>query len=188
MKLGLYYLKGDLTDKWPFTISRVELNGADPRLVYGLKKIGNWDTRIKFYYSKYDIWADFQIPMVCPLHFVTLSFINSLSEDQLRCVNFIPITIYPEKNGPLFNSYSIVDYVYSIEALNTSLSNIIYDKNREKEIVTVPNRILDKNKIFPNIQIFRLKESPTDIVVSQQVVDNLDGNFITGTRFVNVAF
>lgn len=186
MKSELYYLRCNLSEKFLFSITRVELNQADSMLVYGLKKIDTWDERIKFYYSKYSKPADFEIPMACPLHFATKSFINALDADQLSCFEFIPVKIYPEKEGPIVEEYYIINYIYTIEALDLNLSKITYDPEQPDEIMSVPYIVLDRKKISSNIHAFRLKESPFDIIVSKQVMENLNKQKITGTRFVRV--
>jgi len=186
MKSEYYYLRCDLSDKFPFSITRVELNGADSMLVYGLKRINKWDERIRFYYSEYSTPADFEIPMVCPLHYATKFFIDALDADLLNYFNFIPVEINPEKDGPIIKDYYIVDYVYTLATLDMNLSEVVYDQERPDEIMTVPHCVLDKSKIPSNIQAFRLQESPTNVIISKQVMDNLNKNSVTGTRFVPV--
>lgn len=182
----LYYLKCDLTDRWPFSITRVELNGADATLIHGLRSIGSWDARIRFYYAEYSMPADFQIPMVCPLHFATKNFVKALNDEQRHCFNFIPISIYPEHVGPIIEDFYIADYVFTLTALDMNVSKVVYDSERPDEILGVPLSIVDKTKVPSHFQAFRLRESPSKIIISQQIVDSLNKHSVTGTRFVPV--
>jgi len=186
MKSEFYYLRCDLSDKFPFSITRVELNGADPMIVYGLKRIDKWDDRIRFIYSEYSKPADFEIPMACPLHFAKKSFIDALDAEQLHYFNFIPVEVYPKKAGPIIKDYYIIDYIYTFAALDLNLSEIVYESERPDEIITVPHCVLDKSKIPFNMQAFRLQESPSNIIISKQVMDKLNKHSVTGTRFVPV--
>lgn len=184
MSALFYYLRGDLTDNWPFAITNVELNGADPLLVYGLQRIDKWDKRIRFYYSEYDRAPDFQIPMVCPLHFVSERFLDALSENQLQCIDPIKVEVYPEGTGPVVTDYYIANYVYTFPALDMSRSKIVYDAEHPDKISSVLHYVLDKRKAPVHVHAFRLQESPSDIVISGQMADNLTTHSVTGTRFV----
>lgn len=186
MRSEFYYLRCDLSDKFPFSITRVDLNQADSTLVYGLKKIDKWDNHITFYYSNYSTPPDFEIPMICPLHFATKSFINALNANQLRCFDFISIRIYPENEGPIVESYHIINYIYTIEALDLNLSEIEYDPEQPSEIMSVPYIVLDRSRIPSKVHAFRLKESPANIIVSKKVMENLNKQKVTGVRFVRV--
>jgi hypothetical protein len=103
---------------------------------------------------------------------VNLLIISKRLKDALAGVNqgqvqYLPVSIYNHKKRVASSDHCIVNPLGTFDVLDTSASKIDY---KDGEVVSVKTFVVDPKKVASAPDLFRIKESPIEIAISDKVL------------------
>ena len=82
------------------------------------------------------------------------------------------------------NTYFAVNVIFLAEALDLDNSDILYAPDDPNVILSVHKYVLHKDKI-PHAPIFKVKEWPSEVLVTQDFIDLVEKHGLEGAEFVD---
>ncbi|MGL5255860.1 MAG: imm11 family protein [Proteocatella sp.] len=167
-------------------IFSVQLSVADPnfdlRDLWTGKYIESWPNNIELYYEKGEVLLDF-IPNVLSWLIFTDKVV-----DIIKNLNGNKIQVYPvqiSKKGDKVKCYcvNVVNVIESVAAFDWDKSEYISWEDDPEYIKYIRKIVLKGDKIYRNLDIFRLDESKNYIIVSERIKEEFEKEKIVGFRY-----
>ncbi len=156
-------------------------------LLYKGEIIRNWDENTTFIYDRNDgnIISDYIANSVI-LPMMSEKFYNIFQEKIEDSVQFLPVLI-EEKDTTKKNSAYILNVLSVIDgAIDFEESDFDIFKFEEIEITSFRKHVLIENNIG-GMHIFRLKEDPLALFVSEQIKDLIDNSKLKGFDYFEIS-
>lgn len=87
--------------------------------------------------------------------------------------DYVQFTLYNHKNRVASRDYFIINVLGTFDCLNYNESKIKYSKEAPGKVISVKRMVFDRRKLEQAPDIFRVKEEPETIVISQRLVGPL---------------
>ena len=151
------------------------------------KLITHWDNRITFYYDpEYGNTRTDLLANDLGWFLISDKFKNALENISLYGVQYLDIKVINSKNNKLLGKYYVANIYNLIDALDLENSKYTeWDVGEVEKIISVQVFALKKEKIS-GVYIFRLRDHPETIFISDVVKKVIEKNGITGCEFFKV--
>lgn len=167
-----------------------EIYSVDQYFIYECQKVINWDVKNSLTYDEGSIFKDYQ-PCAIGWPLFSQKTKNLINENEIDGVQFLPINIVNRKTNEINKNYYTVNILNSVnEAVDLNKTLHHYSKDADNNDVLMiddprPKIIYEKVK---NLNIFRIKENPFSIYISETVKKLFERHNITGIEYTKVLF
>lgn len=93
-------------------------------------------------------------------------------------IEYLPFELRDSRRRLIAKDYVIVNPVGTVDCLDLKASKILWDKKKPDKVLMVHEPVLSARKVERAPALFRIREAPTDLVISFDIAKDLkDGDF-----------
>ncbi len=117
---------------------------------------------------------------------ISIKIKNVLEENSVSKCEFLPIKIENHKGRLVEEQFFIANFLESIPCLDQENSEFVIDALDKTQMDHISRLFLDENKIPENIDLFRLSEMNTLILIREDLKLKLEEAELTGLNFIEL--
>lgn len=178
-----YYKLGfDDSNENVIVCKKVNLKGFNEYQLNNAVHIDTWPQGVTFYFDEGNSEDYLGNSMGWLLFSARIQ--KALLELGIKNIQFLPVKVENTKNGAKLEGFSVLNILDSITALDREHATYEQDKkNPEYPIIIKPAL---RYEHIRNIDIFRLREQPILVFVSQRIKEKLEVMQASGFKFISV--
>jgi hypothetical protein len=103
-------------------------------------------------------------------------------------IEYLPFTLYDHRKRVASRDYFIINPIGTFDCLDFKASDIKWDTDNPKEIISIRKHVLDRKKVEKAPQLFRMDKDPTEYVVGEDLAGEMYDRDLTNIFWAELPF
>ncbi len=103
-------------------------------------------------------------------------------------IEYLPFALYDHRKRLYSTDYFIINPIGTFDCLDVKKTDAVWDDEKPGRLSLLRRPVLDRKKVAKAPQLFRIKESPTDLIVGPELGVAIGKAKLTNVRGVKLKF